>query len=217
MIVLRHEDGDIRVMLVRNCGLFTCFIVCDSRSMHIWWTVMWWSRSMIYLLIVILCVEVVIAWWLTPTNPSPRSMHISTLFQWIIDFCNKYVSSSWLMFPWIRRTLTLPPLLASLVRCNFRRYHTPTIYLPQNSHHTYRLWLFHSHFEIYCRATFHRSVYMTRIIIVILLFAWSCSWHHISGKATFIISYMSLLIHCISRYTAGGIHIESYLVLSIEL
>jgi hypothetical protein len=28
-----------------------------------------------------------------------------------------------------------------------------------------------------------------------------------------ILSYMSLLIHCTSRYTAGGIHIESYFVL----
>ena len=38
------------------------------------------------------------------------------------------------------------------------------------------------------------------------------------AKPPFIIlSYMSLLIHCISRYTAGGIHIESYFVLSIEL
>ena len=80
-----------------------------------------------------------------------------------------------------------------------------------NSHHTYLLWHFHSHSEIYCRATFHRSIYMTHIIIVILLFAWSCSWHRICGKATMhIISYMSLLNHCTSRYTAGGIHIESY-------
>ena len=31
--------------------------------------------------------------------------------------------------PWIIRTLTLPPLLASLVPRNFRRYHTPTITL----------------------------------------------------------------------------------------
>ena len=37
---------------------------------------------------------------------------------------------------WIIRILTLPPLLASLVPRNFRRYHTPTIYLPQNNHHT---------------------------------------------------------------------------------
>ena len=27
------------------------------------------------------------------------------------------------------------------------------------THHTYLLWHFHSHSEIYCHATFHRSVY----------------------------------------------------------
>src|ERR671910_3823721 len=64
-----------------------------------------------------------------------------------------------MLSPWIIRTLTLPPLLASLIPCTFRRYHTPTIYLPQKSHHTYLLWHFHSHSEIYCHATFHRSVY----------------------------------------------------------
>ena len=55
--------------------------------------------------------------------------------------------------PWIIFTLTFPSLLASLVPRNFRRYHQPTIYLPQNSHHTYLLWHFHSHSEIYCHAT----------------------------------------------------------------
>ena len=35
--------------------------------------------------------------------------------------------------PWIIRTLTLPPLLASLIPRTFRRYHTPTIYLPQTA------------------------------------------------------------------------------------
>ena len=49
-------------------------------------------------------------------------------------------------------------------------------------------------------------------------FAWSCSWHRVCGKAiVHNFSYMSLLIHCTSRYTAGGIHIESYFVLSMEL
>ena len=61
--------------------------------------------------------------------------------------------------PWIIRTLALPPLLASIMLRNFCRYHAPTIYLPQNIHHTYLLWHFHSHSEIYCHATFHRSVY----------------------------------------------------------
>ena len=90
----------------------------------------------------------------------PRSMRVVLGFWWLVDFCNKYVSSLWLMLsPWIIRTLTLPPLLASLIPRTFRRYHTPTIYLPQNSHHTYLLWHFHSHSEIYCHATFHHSVY----------------------------------------------------------
>ena len=53
----------------------------------------------------------------------------------------------------------LPPLLASLIPRTFHRYRTPTIYLPQNSHLTYLSWHFHSHSEIYCHATFHRSVY----------------------------------------------------------
>ena len=103
-----------------------------------------------------------------------------------------------MLSPWIIRTLTLPPLLATLIPCTFRRYHTPTIYLPQNSHHTYLLWHFHSHSEIYCHATFHRFVIMTRIIIVILL-AWSCSWHRICGKATIHNSFIHV--------TLGSLHI----------
>src|ERR671911_168413 len=99
---------------------------------------------------------------------------------------------------------------------------TPTInppqYLPQNSHHTYLLWHFHSHSEIYCHATFHCFVYYDTLHhchialhdhVVDIVFV---------AKPPFIIlSYMSLMSHCISRYSAGGIHIESYLVLSIEL
>ena len=50
-------------------------------------------------------------------------------------------------------------LLASIMPHNLRRYHASFIYLPQNIHHTYLLWHFHSHYEIYCHATFHRSVY----------------------------------------------------------
>ena len=61
--------------------------------------------------------------------------------------------------PWIIRTLTLPPLLASLVPRNSRWCIKPTIYLPQNSHHTYLLWHFHSHSEIYWHASFHSFIY----------------------------------------------------------
>ena len=147
-----------------------CVEVSKSRSMHVWlklcnkfetWGVIWLSS---------LWVEVEIARWLTPTNPSPRSMHSSTLLRVQVDYCNKYMSSLWLMLsPWIIRTLTLPPLLASLIPHTFHRYHTPTIYLPQNSHHTYLLWHFHSHYEIYCHATSTIPFIMTRSIIVILL------------------------------------------------
>ena len=153
-----------------------------------------------------------------PVYP-PRGMRSSTLLRGLINFSNKYVSSLWLMLsPWIIRTLTLPPFLASLVSRNFPRHHTPTIYLPENSHRTYLLWNFHSHCEIYFHATFHRSVYYDTLRHCHIAFAWSCSWHRICGKATFIIlSYMSLICHCTSQYSAGGIHIESYLVLSIEL
>ena len=123
----------------------------------------------------------------------PRSMRVVLGFWWLVDFCNKYVSSLWLMLsPWIIHTLTLPSLLASLVSRNFRRYHKPTIYLPQNSHHTYLSWHFHSHSEIYCHATFHRSVIMTRFIIVIFL-AWSCSWHRICGKETIRNSFIHVI------------------------
>ena len=52
-----------------------------------------------------------------------------------------------------------PSTFASLSNiAHLSRYHTPTIYLPKNSHHTYLLWHFHSHSEIYCHATYHYSI-----------------------------------------------------------
>ena len=65
---------------------------------------------------------------------------------------------------------------------------------------------FHSHSEIYCHATFHRFIYYDMLHHCHICLAWSCSWHHICGKATVHnSSYMSLMHHCTSRYTAGGI------------
>ena len=53
-----------------------------------------------------------------------------------------------------------PSTIASLSNtAHFSPVSCTTIILPQNSHHTYLLWHFHSHSEIYCHATFHRSVY----------------------------------------------------------
>src|SRR3990170_4032446 len=122
-----------------------------------------------------------------------------------------------MLSPWIIRTLTLPPLLASLVPRNFRRYHKPTIYLPQNSHHTYLLWHFHSHSKIYCHATstvpfyydtyHHCHIALHDHIVDIVFVAWP----------PFIFFIHVTLDHCTSRYTAEGIHIESYFCSSIEL
>ena len=113
---------------------------------------------------------------------------------------------------------TLPPLLASLIPCTFRRYLTPTIYLPQNSQHTYLSWHFHSHSEIYCHASYHRLIYYdTFHYCHIAMHDHVVDIVFVAKPPFIILSYMSLMSHCISRYTAGGIHIESYYVLSIEL
>ena len=60
-------------------------------------------------------------------------------------------------------------MLAPLIPRTFGHYHTTTIYLPQNSHHTYLLWHFHNHSEIYCMQLSIVPFTMTRSIIVILL------------------------------------------------
>ena len=82
-------------------------------------------------------------------------------------------------------------------------------YLPQNSHHTYLLWRFHSHSEIYCHATYHRSVcYDTLHHCYIALHDHVVDIVFVAKPPFIILPYMSLLSHCTSRYTAGGIHIE---------
>ena len=52
----------------------------------------------------------------------PRSMRVVLGFWWLVDFCNKYVSSLWLMLsPWIIRTLTFLQFasLYGTVHCPF--------------------------------------------------------------------------------------------------
>ncbi len=66
----------------------------------------------------------------------------------------------------------LPSTIASLSNTAHFSPVSYTHHIPSSKqHHTYLLWLFHSHSEIYCHATFHRSVHMTHITFVILLFA----------------------------------------------
>ena len=90
-------------------------------------------------------------------------------------------------------------------------HHTPSSkqppYLPT--------WHFHSHSEIYCHATFHHSVYHHDIHYYchIALHDHVVDIVFVAKPPCIIFSYMSLLIHCPSQYTAGGIHIESYIVL----
>ena len=169
----------------------TCVEVCDSRTMHVCWTALWWRWS------TILFIDCLPYEWQSGTSDGlfltiypPRSMRVVLGFWWLVDFCNNYVSSLWLMLsPWIIRTFTFPSLLASSVPCialshleswcKLRRcIQTPwydtlchtkaSLYLPQNSHHTYLLWHFHSHSEIYCHATSIIIIYMTWAFIVIL-------------------------------------------------
>ena len=141
-----------------------------------------------------------------------------------------------MLSPWIIRTLTFPPLLASSVPCialshleswcKLRRciqipwydtlYHTSSsLYLPQNSQHTYLSWHFHSHSEIYCHAT--SIIIMTYITFVIL------PLHDHVVDIVFVANPPCIIFHTChswfiapSRYTAGGIHIESYLVLVLS-
>src|ERR671918_598866 len=123
-----------------------------------------------------------------------------------------------MLSPWIIRTF-LPSTIASLSNAAHFSPVSYTHHIPSSKQPPYLpIWHFHSHSKIYCHATYHRSVYYDTLHhchialhdhVVDIVFV---------AKPPFIIlSYMSLLIHCISRYTVGGIHIESYFVLSIEL
>ena len=116
----------------------------------------------------------------------------------------------------------LRPLLASLVSRNFHRYHEPIIYPPQNSHHTYLSWHFHSHSEIYCHATFHRSVYYDTLHhchiamhdhVVDIVF--------VANPLSIILSYMSLMSQHIPvhrrRHSYRVISCSKYRAVILEL
>ena len=113
----------------------------------------------------------------------PRSMHIVLGFWWLLNFCNKYVSSLWLMLsPWIIHTLTLPQFasLYGTVHCPFSHWElvktspvhpNPVIryalshiilLISSSKQPPYLLIMhFHNHSEIYCHATFHHFIYDT--------------------------------------------------------
>ena len=85
-----------------------------------------------------------------------------------------------MLSPWIIRTLTLPPLLASLVPCNFRRYHKPRDMIRSITHKPPYIFLKTATIPTYYGISIAIPRYiamqlttvsfiMTRLIIVILL------------------------------------------------
>ena len=115
---LRYKYGYIRVMLVSNCCLLRIFALRFVIPKHARMVSRW-------------CYEIG-AWfdclsyeWRSGTSGGlflprypPRGMRSSTLLRGLINSCNKYVSSSWLM--WVHELsalLLFRNLLASSVPC----------------------------------------------------------------------------------------------------
>src|SRR3954468_20801980 len=112
-----------------------------------------------------------------------------------------------MLSPWIIRTLTLPPLLASLIPCTFRGIiHPPYTFLKTATIPTYygifiaipryiamRLSTVPFYYD-----TFHHCHIALHDPVVDIVF--------VAKPHFIIISYMPILIHYTSRYTAGGIH-----------
>jgi len=108
---------------------YLCWKNCDSRSMHVWSSsyVMKLERNLS--LIAFLCVEVGIARWLTPTNPSPRSMRSSTLLWELINFLQQVCEFFMINVESMDYTHSHPStLLATLVPRNSRRCIKPLLY-----------------------------------------------------------------------------------------
>ena len=119
-IVLWYKGGSMWVVLVSNYGLVRTlalrFVIPEACT---------YSPSLCYEVGAWFIIECPPYEWRSGTSDDlclpiylPRGMRSSTLLRGLIKFCNKYMSSLWLMLsPWIIRTLTLPSLLASTVPC----------------------------------------------------------------------------------------------------
>ena len=228
MIVLRYEDGDIRVMLVSNCGLVRIFALRFLIPEACTYGLSLCDDTGAWFIIDCLPYE-----WRSGTSDGlflpiypPRIMRVILGFLWLVDFCNKYVSSLWLMLnPWIIRTLTLPHFasLFGTVHCPYSPWvrvqtspvhpnlviwcalsHISHLISSPNSHHTYKLWHSHSNSRIYCHATstvpfYHDTYHHCHIAL----------HDHIVGIVfvawpPFIFFIHVMLDHCTSWYTAGA-------------
>ena len=168
-----------------------------------------------------------------------RSMCVMLGFWWLVDFCNKYMSSLWLMLsPWIIRTLTLPSLVASSVPCialshleswcKLRRCIQPRDTIRSITHKPLYIFLKTATIPTYygISIAIPRYIAMQLSTVPFMMtrsslsycFEWSCSWHSICGKATIHNSFIHV--------TLGSLHIpvhcrrHSYRVIfcsSIEL
>ena len=124
-----------------------------------------------------------------------------------------------MLSPWIIRTLTLPPLLASSVPCialshieswrKLRCASKPRDMIRSFTHKPPYIFLKTATIPTYYGISIAIPRYismqlstvpfiMARFIIIILL-AWSCSWHRICGKATVHNSFIHV--------TLGSLHI----------
>ena len=130
----------------------------------------------------------------------PRSMRVMLGFWWLVDFCNKYMSSLWLMLsPWIIRTF-LPSTIASLskYRAPFAGIiHPPYTFLKTATIPTY--------YGISIAIPRYIAMQLSTIPFIMThsslsyCLAWSCSWHSICGKATIHNSFIHV--------TLGSLHI----------
>ena len=106
IIVLRYGGSDIKVMLVEVIRKSTCVEVCDSRSMHVWWTALWWSWR------TILFIDCLPYEWRSGTSDGlflpiypPRSMRVVLWFLMTSRFLQQVHEFFWLMLsPCIIRT-----------------------------------------------------------------------------------------------------------------
>ena len=160
--------------------------------------------------------------WLTPTNPSPRSMRSSTLLRGQVDFCNKYMSSLWLM--WVHGyTHTHPStLLASLITAQLSPVLNPLFTSLKTA-------TIPTYYGISIAIPRYIAMQLSTILFIMprssssYCLAWSCSWHRIRGKATvhnsfILVTHASLHIPVHHRsHSYRDISCSKYRVVILEL
>ena len=119
IIVLRYGGSDMKVMLVEVIMKNTCVEGCDSLSMHVWWTALWWSWSTILFIDCLPCEwQSGMSYGLFLPIYTPRSMCVVLLFLMTSKFLQWVYEFFWLM--WVHGYYAHLPFrnfLASSVPC----------------------------------------------------------------------------------------------------